>query len=211
MIDRRSLIRVLLGGAALAALSPSLAPSRAWAESDPAVKTVETFYDTLLAVMKQAESLGLNGRYAKLEPAIRRAYNLPLTTRLSVGPTWEQLSPDQQKDLINAFSEFSIATYASRFDGYSGERFEVDPKPAPTNGGVIVKTKLVQSDGKPVILNYLMRQGDNGWQIIDVFLSGTISELATRRSEYSAVLRRDGPQALIDLLRRRVADLKKST
>jgi phospholipid transport system substrate-binding protein len=54
-----------------------------------------------------------------------------------------------------------------------------------------------------------MREGDAGWQIVDVFLQGTISELATRRSEFSAVLRRDGPEALVQLIQRRAEDLKK--
>jgi phospholipid transport system substrate-binding protein len=59
-----------------------------------------------------------------------------------------------------------------------------------------------------VTLNYLMRQGDGKWQIIDVYLSGTISELATRRSEFTSVIRRDGAQGLLQLLDRRVAELK---
>jgi phospholipid transport system substrate-binding protein len=61
-----------------------------------------------------------------------------------------------------------------------------------------------------VTLNYLMRQNGDKWQIIDVFLSGTISELATRRSEFTSVIRRDGAQGLLQLLDRRVAELKAS-
>ncbi len=86
----------------------------------------------------------------------------------------------------------------------------MDPNPTQTSGGVIVATKLVQISDEPVQLNYLMRDGDNGWQILDVFLKGTISELATRRSEFSSVLRRDGAQALVQLIEARAADLKKS-
>ena len=112
--------------------------------------------------------------------------------------------------LTAAFSDLSVSTYAARFDGYSGEHFDVDPDPAPTSGGVIVNTKLVQSNGEPVQLNYLMKDGDAGWQILDVFLKGTVSELATRRSEFSTVLRRDGAQALVQLIQTRAADLKKS-
>ena len=59
-------------------------------------------------------------------------------------------------------------------------------------------------------LNYLMRDGDAGWQIVDVFLKGTISELATKRSEFSSVLRRDGAGALVQLIQTRADDLKKS-
>jgi len=205
MMNRRSILRILPAGLALAAL-----PMFASRAAGTAVDTIKTFYDTLLSVMQQAKTLGLKGRYEKLDPAIHRAFNLPLMTRLSVGPDWQKLSPEEQKSLIAAFSDLSVSTYAARFDDYSGEHFEVDPSPAPSSGGVIVNTKLVQSIGEPVQLNYLMRDGDAGWQILDVFLNGTISELATRRSEFSSVLRRDGAQALVQLIQNRAADLKKS-
>ena len=204
-MNRRSILGILPVGVALAALP--ISASRA---ATPAVDTIKSFYDTLLSVMQQAKALGLKGRYEKLDPAIHRAFNLPLMTRLSVGPDWQKLSPEEQKSLTAAFSDLSVSTYAARFDGYSGEHFDVDPNPAPTSGGVIVNTKLVQSNGEPVQLNYLMRDGDAGWQILDVFLKGTVSELATRRPEFSTVLRRDGAQALVQLIQTRAADLKKS-
>ena len=103
-----------------------------------------------------------------------------------------------------------LATYANRFDDYSGEKFEVLPEATPASGGVIVQTRLVKGNGEPVTLNYLMRQSGDKWQIIDVFLSGTISELATRRSEFTSILRRDGPDGLLQVLDKRVADLKAS-
>ena len=208
MMNRRSILRVLPLGVALGCLP--LSAGRAAAPAGSAVDTIKTFYDTLLQVMQQAKALGLKGRYEKLDPAIHKAFNLPLMTRLSVGLDWQKLNPDEQKRLIAAFSDLSVSTYAARFDGYSGEHFDVNPSPAPTAGGVIVDTKLVQTSGEPVQLNYLMREGDVGWQILDVFLKGTISELATRRSEFSAVLRRDGAQALVQLIENRAADLKKS-
>ena len=158
--------------------------------------------------MKQGPALGYAGRRQMLEPQIRRALDLPLMTRLVVGPPWRSLKADEQQRLVDAFSDYSIAVYASRFKEYGGERFEVAPTANPsTNGHVLVSTKLVPGQGEPVQLDYLMASGPAGWQIIDVFLSGTISELAARRSEYSTVLRTGGAQALIDLLRRKTTEL----
>jgi len=206
MMNRRSILRTLPMAAAL--LVARMAPGQAAAGSP--VDTIKSFYDTLLSVMQQAKTLGLKGRYEKLDPAIHKAFNLPLMCRLSVGPDWQKLNLDEQKRLITAFSDLSVSTYAARFDGFSGEHFEVDPNPAQNASGVIVKTKLVQTSGEPVELNYLMRDGDAGWQIVDVFLKGTISELATKRSEFSSVLRRDGAGALVQLIQTRADDLKKS-
>jgi phospholipid transport system substrate-binding protein len=126
-------------------------------------------------------------------------------TRLAVGPRWTALSPQQQADLVAAFGNFSAATYASRFTHDAGERFEVSSDVTETKDGAIVHTKLVRASDTPVHLDYLMKPSDGGWKIEDVYLSGTISELATRRSEFTAVLDRGGPQALVDALRKKAA------
>lgn len=185
----------------------SLTPARA----EPSPQNVVTsFYDVLLGVMKDSKNLGFSGRYQRLKPAIEEAYNLPLMSRLTVGPQWQSMTPEEQAKLGVAFTEFTVATYANRFDDYSGEKFEVLPETSQANGGVIVRTRLIKGNGEPVTLNYLMRDSGGKWQIIDVFLSGTISELATRRSEFTSILRRDGPQGLLQVLDKRVAALKGS-
>jgi len=66
----------------------------------------------------------------------------------------------------------------------------------------LVKTHLIQANGKVVALDYLMRNTGGEWKVVDVYLDGTISELANRRAEFSAILKAGGPTALIDSLRR---------
>jgi phospholipid transport system substrate-binding protein len=182
----------------------AFAISRPAGAAEPAA-AVQGFYDVLLEVMKNAEKLGFQGREQKLGPAIDQAYDLPLMTRLSVGPQWQNLSPEEQQKITAGFRAMTIATYASRFDGFSGEKFEVDRNAVEASGGKIVQTKLIQGNGEPIALNYLMRESGGSWRIIDVFLKGTVSELATRRSEFSSVLRRDGAAGLLKLLDEKTA------
>ncbi|HEX7968894.1 MAG TPA: ABC transporter substrate-binding protein [Stellaceae bacterium] len=202
MISRRLLLAATMLAAAAAQ------PQTASAADPTPTATISSFYDALLGVMKEGPALGFKGRYDRLSPVIHRVFDLPLMTRLMVGPQWTSMTPTQQEQLINAFGDFSVATYASRFDEYSGERFQVDPNPTQTASGAIVRSKLVKSDGDPVELDYLVRDSNRDWQIVDVYLSGTVSELATRRSEFSSVLRRDGPDALVDLLQKKAAQLR---
>jgi phospholipid transport system substrate-binding protein len=198
------LVGLALGGAALPAAA---APS---AEAAGPAATVQRFYDVLLEAMKGGAKLGFEGRRKLVAPAVRDAFDLPLMTRLTVGLQWQNFSDAQRQDVIDAFSEFSIANYASQFDGYSGERFVVEPKAAPAPGNdVIVDTKLVQSDGSPVQLNYLLREVAGKWRIIDVYLSGTVSQLAARRSEFSSVLRSSGVSGLVAVLKKKTAELAK--
>jgi phospholipid transport system substrate-binding protein len=181
----------------------------AHADSPPA-QTASSFYDALLGAMKQGPTLGFGGRRQLLDPEIRRDFNLPLMTRLVVGPPWRNLPGDQQQALVDAFSDFSIATYANQFRDFSGERFVVDPTVTPLpSGDVIVHTKLFTGAGETVQLDYLMRGTSGRWQIIDIFLTGTISELAARRSEFSSVLRQGGAAALVELLKKKTAELSR--
>jgi len=179
------------------------------APPDPGPQAVpQALCDLLVRVMKQGPSLGFAGRVKTLEPELSREFDLPLTTRLVVGPPWRSLSADQQQALVAAFSDYSTAVYASRFKDYSGERFVVDPATDKlATGDVIVHTKLLPQSGDPVQLDYLLRSENDGWRIIDVLLNGTISEMAQRRSEFSSALRDGGATALIDLLRQKTKQL----
>jgi phospholipid transport system substrate-binding protein len=207
-LNRRLALRVA-GAALVGALAPA-----AWGQGDPgdpAVARIRAFYDALLATMKQAGQLGIQGRYDKLAPVITATFDLAAMTRIAVGPEWNSIAPEQQSMLIEGFTRMTIATYASRFNGYSGERFEVEPASEVRATGRLVRTKLIPSKGEPVTLNYLMRGSGDNWKVVDVYLTGTISELATRRSEFASVLKNGGPSALIDSLRRQAeTQLRKS-
>ena len=199
-VSRRTLL--------IAPLPMALWLSHARAADSPNA-VIQRFYDTLLAVMKEAKHLTFDQRYQRLAPVITTTFDLGLTSRLSVGPDWTKLSPDQQKRFSDAFARYTISNWTSRFDDFNGERFEVDPNSVANPNGAVVQTKMIKSDGDKVTLNYLMRQGAGGsWQVIDVYLSGTISELATRRSEYGGVLQSSGADGLIKLIEDRTTALR---
>jgi phospholipid transport system substrate-binding protein len=164
---------------------------------------VRGFYDTLLTTMKNGRTLGQSGRYARLVPAVDRVFDIPLMTRLSIGATWPSLTPAQQQQVTEAFRHYVTATYADRFDSFSGEQLQVTGE-RPYNGDVIVETKIINSKGEPTTLNYRMSRRQGPWQISDVYLDGTISQLAVHRSEFNSVLRREGVDGLTVALNRKV-------
>jgi phospholipid transport system substrate-binding protein len=175
--------------------------------ADSPTAVIEHFYADLLAVMKAGRQLSFNDRYSRLTPAISRAFNLALMSRIAVGPDWAKFQPPQQQRISDAFSRYTISIWANRFDDYSGERFEVDPNPTANTNGSLIKSRLIKANGERVGLDYLMRQSP-AWQVIDVYLSGTVSELATRRSEFASVLQREGADGLVRLLEARIASLR---
>jgi phospholipid transport system substrate-binding protein len=161
--------------------------------------TVRSLYDTLLTTMRNGPALGPRGRYGRIEPIVRRVFDIPLMTRLAVGPEWAGLNETQRQQVSQAFVRYIAAVYADRFDSYSGERLQVIGE-QPSTGGTIITSQITKSTGEPVDINYLMRQNGGVWQIADVYLDGTISELATRRSEFAAILRTRGIDGLIETL-----------
>jgi phospholipid transport system substrate-binding protein len=168
--------------------------------------TVQTLYSTLLSTMQSGPSLGARGRYAQIAPVVRQVFDIPFMTRLAVGPEWASLNPTQQQQVTQAFESYVAAIYAERFDKYSGERLQVTGEKASA-GGTIITSQIVKSNGEPVNVNYLVRQNGGSWQIADVYLDGTISELATRRSEFASILRTQGINGLIAMLNNKAATL----
>ncbi len=183
----------------LAALSPA-----AGAETT-AQGVVDQFHRSLIGVMTRAGELGYHGRFEALSPEIARAFHIPVMARIVAGKHWKTFSGDQKSAFVEAFGRMTAATYANRFDGYSGERFRILGEAPTRRKSVIVKSEIVKSDGESIAINYLMRRFKRGWRVVDVQLKGAYSELATRRSEYSSILRRSGLATLLSKIADKVA------
>jgi phospholipid transport system substrate-binding protein len=178
-----------------------LSSTPAYADAQTPSAVVKSFYAKLVSAMKQGPQLGYDGRYKVLSPAVQEAYDMAYMTKVAVGPSWTSASPEQQQKLIKAFSSFSAATYASRFSSFDGEKFEVVGEKPATGGSTMVETNLVLKSGDTIKLNYLVRNDDGGKpRVVDVLLDASISELATRRSEFTSIVKRDGFPALIATL-----------
>ena len=171
--------------------------------------TVQGLYDALLGTMKNGRTLGQSGRFTQLEPVSRRSFDIPTMARLSVGPSWANLSEAQRQEIIDSFGRYIAAIYADRFDSYAGQKLQVTGE-QPNPGGVMVKSQIVKANGEPVKVDYVMRRNGEGWLISDIYLDGAISEVATRRSEFAAIIRSEGVDGLIAALNRK-ADMLTGT
>jgi phospholipid transport system substrate-binding protein len=171
--------------------------------------TVQGLYDVLLVTMKNGRTLGQSGRFTQLEPVIRRTFDIAAMARLSVGPSWASLSEGQRQQVTESFARYISAIYADRFDSYAGQKLQVTGE-QPAAAGVMVRSEIIKANGEPVKIDYLMRRNGEGWLISDIYLDGAISEVATRRSEFAAILRNEGIDGLIAALNRK-ADMLTGT
>ena len=176
-------------------------------ESTKAVLVVKNFQSALIEVMKVADKISVAERYKRLEPAVQKSFHLPLMAQISASSHWKLATRDEKIQLITAFRRMSVATLATLFSSYSGEKFEiVAEKPGPSKT-TIVMCNLVKSDKSTVDIAYITKRFKDGWRLIDVVLDSGISELKIRRSEYHQVLRQAGVPALISLLNNKADQL----
>lgn len=169
---------------------------------------VDSLHSELLDVMKEAATLGYQGRYSRLVPVLNELFDIPFMAKKSVGRYWKTVDEQGRARLLATFGRFTVANYAGRFSDYSDQYFETLKVVESTHGTFLVHSKLVTPNGETVQLNYRLRPVDDGWRIIDVYLNGTVSELALRRSEYSSLIQREGFDALLTALDERISALE---
>jgi phospholipid transport system substrate-binding protein len=187
--------------------APAVELAAAEPQASPSVAVVEQLHSSLVDVMKEAESLGYQGRYDRLAPVLRELFDLPFMAQKSVGRHWKTTSQEDQATLVDTFTRYTIANYAGRFHGYSGQHFETLGEEPSARGTRLVRTQLVNPEDDDVKLDYRLRDADGDWKIVDVYLNGTVSELALRRSEYSSMIKREGLEALLAALDERIESL----
>lgn len=186
---RIALLSMLVWVSPVSAAAQALAPS--------SIQIVESLHAKLLDAMMRSDDLGYDGRYALLRPALDDYYDLDFMAEKTVGRHWRQLGEADQALWRDAFRSMMAANYADRFVGYTGQSFETHGEEPFAHQTVLVRTTLLNPEGDDVQLHYRLRQTDAGWRIVDIYLNGTVSELALRRSEYGSVLKRGGFETLL--------------
>jgi phospholipid transport system substrate-binding protein len=172
-------------------------------------ETVQGLYSALLSTMKNGRTLGQSGRFMQLAPVIRSTFDIATMARLSVGSAWAGLTEAQRQQVSESFGRYISAIYADRFDSYDGQKLEVTGE-EPAAAGVMVRSRIIKANGEPVQVDYLMHRTGESWLISDIYLDSAISEVATRRSEFAAILKKDGIDGLIAALNRK-ADMLSAT
>lgn len=189
-------MRVLVGGFIVAA-SPS------WAqETDAAVSTIRRFYSALEAAMRSG--LDVEARYQQLKPIMMQTFNFQAMIKGALGSRWTSISQSDRNRLEEAYSNFMVATYANKLDSYAGEKFNVESPSIAGGRNRTVHTKIVDSRGVSRVINFSV---GSDMKVSDTYFDGTISDKASRHSEFTGIVDRSGAEELIRSLEARVAKL----
>jgi phospholipid transport system substrate-binding protein len=188
---------------AWAVLAPVASAEVQGAEGAPAV--IGRFNGMLLDIMRRADELGYQGRFELAARAVKETFDVPFMAAKTIGSYWSKLDNEQRQRWVRAFEDFTVSSYADKFDGFSGESIEILGQKPASHETLVILTRLIRPDDDDVDLDYRMHQGDAGWRVVDIYSDGSVSEVALRRSEYAVVLKQGGIDRLIDAVSKKTA------
>lgn len=182
---------VLLCGPALAGDAP-----------EDTVKTFNAALQQAMRVTTPGDS-GRQERVGIIGPAYDQTFAWRNMGRVAAGGGWNAMADADKERYLAAYRDWSVATYAQRFQADRGQKFEVDPATLDDDKATaLVASRILRPAGPPVELTYALRATEQGqWRIMDIRVRG-VSQLALTRAQFSVVLDKDGLPGLLAMLSR---------
>ncbi len=125
------------------------------------------------------------------------------TAQWVLGANWRTATPAQREQFIAEFSDLLLRTYGTALRQYDSETLNYLPAQAPAGADrVTVRTEIIRPDGPKVSVDYLLTNRSGEWKVYDVIIEN-VSLVVTYRSEYAAIIKRDGMDGLLKQLAER--------
>lgn len=174
--------------------------------ASPATDHIRDLADKAIATLADTNG-NLAEREARLQPILADGFDMAHIARFAMGRYWKRATEDQQRQYVDAFSRYVVATYARRFGGYSGESLKIvtERELAPKDYSVV--TRIERADNPPIDAEWRVRIEDGPAKVIDVVVEG-VSMSVTQRAEFASVVRQNGVDGLISVLQARSGRLK---
>jgi phospholipid transport system substrate-binding protein len=200
--------RYVLGLTAGALLVPFASCMASAQQANSPMLPIERLNAALLSAMRAGKATPFVQRYRILEPVITQVFDLQTVLAESVGFAWFSVPAQQKAQLLDVFRRYTASTYTANFDSYNGQTFRMAHtiRTLP-DGRVIVTTEFVPRDDSPTALNYVLKHNPVSWQVVDVLAQGSISRVATQRSDFASLLASGGVPALVAGLQRKIASV----
>jgi len=143
---------------------------------------------------------------AFLDTLVEKHFAFATTTRLSIGPAWRDLTPEQQAHLTTLFSQLVIRTYADRFTSQTPPVVTYGSPKELRGSRIEIPTRVV-TDGQTYSISYRLDldTASKRWRIYDIVAEG-VSLISNYRSQFEPILHRSGVTGLIQTLETKVAD-----
>lgn len=124
------------------------------------------------------------------------------TAQWVLGANWRTATPEQRERFIEEFSNLLLRTYGTALRQYHSETLNFLPAQMAGPDRATVRTEIIRPDGPKVSVDYLLTNRSGEWKVYDVIIEN-VSLVVTYRSEYAAIIKRDGMDGLLKQLAER--------
>jgi phospholipid transport system substrate-binding protein len=172
----------------------------AQAVDTPPDQLVKTTTEEVLAVIKENQD---QDKLLKLaETKVLPHFNFHRMTKLALGKSWKQASPEQQKRLESEFRNLLVRTYTNALATGAHKNVTVDVKPLRKEGSdseTTVQTQVTEAGRQPISIEYRMEKVQDGWKVYDVAVDG-VSLVTNYRQSFVNEIQQSGIDGLIKSL-----------
>jgi len=169
-------------------------------------ESLKAFEDPMMTVNFLHEGLrkissNNNSDLKNLLKVINRTYDAEKMLKMIIGTDWKNQENKKKKELIIVFKEYISKNYLKRFSKINDVSFSNEKKEKISSEFFLVKSNLVIKKEK-ISIDYLLSLKDNTWKIFDVLLDGSVSEIATKKSEFRIYIKEKKIDELIEALKK---------
>ena len=180
MLASRRVVLQLAAATAMFAALPALAPAFA---ADPA-QLVQSTAQQVIDIIKAKTGAD---RQAAILAVLNTSFDMPAMARAALGTHWNQATEEERTRFMKAVGTAEAKAYSERFGQYAGQTLTVGKVTPRANGVSVVDSKLNQTSGQPIKLEWEVRND----RITDVKVEG-VSMVMTRRSDFNSYIQNNG-------------------
>jgi phospholipid transport system substrate-binding protein len=173
--------------------------------SSPAALIEETVHQLLGRLNADDGAPGSRGDrlYALVTDIVVPHLDMPRIARIVLGKHARRVDADALDEFTGEFRRLLVRTYASSLMAYEGGRIDVSQAAqASRKGRATVNMRIYRADGAPIEISFLAHNRRGPWLVYDIRIEG-ISLVTNYRSEFSAIMRSEGVEGLIQTLKNR--------
>jgi len=142
----------------------------------------------------------------RIRTVIDEIFDFDAIARLSVGRHWKRFAPEEKASFADSFAKLLSNSYIERMQGeFENEEVIYLAQERKSSSKSLVKTEIAR-ETKRIPVDYSMRLRSDGWRVYDVKVEG-ISLVKNYRTQFSRILFKETPAALIERVNRKVEKL----
>lgn len=124
------------------------------------------------------------------------------SARRVLGRHWKSATEDQRSRFVGEFKVMLLRTYATAIADSPDVDIQYELVRERRKHEAEVRTRIPRTSGDAVPVNYRLHNRSGDWKLYDVTIAG-ISLLATYRSSFGQMIKRDGMDSLLDALEKK--------